>query len=462
MSENMHFEIQIDQIKKKYRMNNGGIQHNYEKWLLPYVVTKEIQMTEFSGVMGAFSRIICNKELNSEFDVEEFIRNVEESIEKFEGKTSKEALRNIIKTMFIDKNNNLVNFDLKTINYISASKEDIKFAEFLYSIFYDYKLNTTINEHYNKNSNNILNKLVLQSLPKLVDKEYKMNQYKCYLPYIKDLFIKDFKYLIQNEELYKNNLKRFLEYYYLFYVSQLSMKLNKFEKADFDKNETLYFTLSWESISKNRTGYKFGLEKLIKNVSSLFSHTITLDLINYHNLENKLTYKEIFDLLQTVDEGKAENEINNVYDMYIEAISDIRWIDVKLPNKDTQNKAFNKILKLFSAIDYQFNNTNTNRKDMYKFYANKFLNFINKSFGKRRGSLGWCLTLNEEDIIFLTKLSINNNERLKLSSLFAEFEKRGISFDRDSQAKIIQLYEKLNLLEKKSDSGDAQYVRSIL
>ncbi|HBI7101806.1 TPA: DNA phosphorothioation-dependent restriction protein DptG, partial [Clostridium perfringens] len=27
---------------------------------------------------------------------------------------------------------------------------------------------------------------------------------------------------------------------------------------------------------------------------------------------------------------------------------------------------------------------------------------------------------------------------------------------------IIQLYEKLNLLEKKSDSGDAQYVRSVL
>ena len=49
-----------------------------------------------------------------------------------------------------------------------------------------------------------------------------------------------------------------------------------------------------------------------------------------------------------------------------------------------------------------------------------------------------------------------------MGTLFEEFEKRGISFDRDSKAKIIQLYEKLNLLEKKSDSGDAQYVRSIL
>ncbi len=81
---------------------------------------------------------------------------------------------------------------------------------------------------------------------------------------------------------------------------------------------------------------------------------------------------------------------------------------------------------------------------------------------KERGSLGYNLNLNEEDIILLTKICIKDNEKLKLSVLFKQFEKRGISFDRDSRAKIIQLYEKLNLLEKKSDSGDAQYVRSIL
>ena len=41
-------------------------------------------------------------------------------------------------------------------------------------------------------------------------------------------------------------------------------------------------------------------------------------------------------------------------------------------------------------------------------------------------------------------------------------EHRGLFFDRDSKNKIIELYEKLNLIEKKSDSGDAQYVRANL
>ena len=62
----------------------------------------------------------------------------------------------------------------------------------------------------------------------------------------------------------------------------------------------------------------------------------------------------------------------------------------------------------------------------------------------------------------MTKICINNQKKLKLNELFKEFELRGLFFDRDSQTKIVQLYEKLNLLEKKSDSGDAQYVKSIL
>ena len=62
----------------------------------------------------------------------------------------------------------------------------------------------------------------------------------------------------------------------------------------------------------------------------------------------------------------------------------------------------------------------------------------------------------------MTNICINNKGKLKLNTLFEEFELRGLFFDRDSKTKIIQLYEKLNLLEKKSDSGDAQYVKSVL
>ena len=463
MSEEIQYKIDMDAIKKNYRMNNGGINHNSgNKFkLLPYITDESKQMTEFNGVIGNFSRMICDKELKNEFNINEFIENVVDGVAEFEGTTSKETFKNIVKTMFIDKEEQLVNFDIKTMNYISSSPEDNKFAKFLYSIFFNEETKSLAKEQYDTEVKNILNKLVLNALPELKDKIIESNEYKCYLPFIKELFIKDFEFLIKNEELYKNSLKRVLEYYYMFYVSQLSIKLGQFEKADLETPETLYYTLSWESTSKNRTAYKFGWELLSNSVNSLFSHAITLDFINHHGLNIQLTYKELFEIYKTSNDSDIENQLEELLSTYVNSINDIRWDEFVPKQKQSGNEAFDKIYKLFECIDYQFNNSSS-RNGPYKKYKNKYVNFVYKSFGKRRGSLGYSLNLTEEDIILMTKLCINNNEKLKLSLLFDEFQKRGMTFDRDSQSKIIQLYEKLNLLEKKSDSGDAQYVRSIL
>lgn len=462
MNEERQYKIDIEEIKKNYRMNNGGINHksgNKFK-LLPYITDESKQMTEFSGVIGNFSRILCNKELKKEFNIDEFIENVADEIGEFEGTTSKETFKNIVKTMFIDKDDQLVNFDIKTMNYISSSNEDKKFSEFLYSVFINEELKYKAKEHYNREVKNILQRLVLNALPEIKERTTAVNEYKCYIPFVRELFLKDFEFLINNEDLYKNSMKRVLEYYYMFYVSQLAIKLGDFEKVDLEKPETIYYTLSWESTSKNRTAYKFGWDLLNNSVNTLFSHAITLDLLNHHGLDVQLTYKELFETYNTMSDTNTENQLEELINTYINSVTDIRWDEFKPSQKQSRNTAFDKVYKLFECIDYQFNNSL--RNGPYKKYKNKFVNFVYKSFGKRRGSLGYSLNLTEEDIILMTKLCINNNDKLKLSVLFEEFEKRGISFDRDSKIKIIQLYEKLNLLEKKSDSGDAQYVRSIL
>ena len=53
-------------------------------------------------------------------------------------------------------------------------------------------------------------------------------------------------------------------------------------------------------------------------------------------------------------------------------------------------------------------------------------------------------------------------DRIKLNDLFKEYERRGLFFDRYSKEEIINLLNTWNLIDKKSDSGDAQYVKSIL
>ena len=46
--------------------------------------------------------------------------------------------------------------------------------------------------------------------------------------------------------------------------------------------------------------------------------------------------------------------------------------------------------------------------------------------------------------------------------LFKEYEKRGIYLDGTSKEYLQEFFTKLNLIDKKSDSGDAQYVKRIL
>ena len=195
-------------------------------------------------------------------------------------------------------------------------------------------------------------------------------------------------------------------------------------------------------------------------MDSLFSHAITLELLNHNNINEQLGYVDLYNAFQNNESEEIANDIENLIEKYIAQVCDKEWNEFVQKTRSCDNKAFTKVYKLFDVVEFQF--FKSGRSRAYEAYKNWFKKFVEDNFGKRRGSLGYNLNLNEEDIILLTKICINNRKKLKLKELFNEFERRGVFFDRDSKMKIIQLYEKLNLLEKKSDSGDAQYVRSIL
>ncbi len=454
------YKLDFEKIRTDFKFKDNGLTHSQcDKFkLFPFAANEKTLVSDFNGVVGAFSRIISNKELKNEFNSTQFIEDIVDYVREFEGATSKESLKDIISSMFIS-NGSLVDFNIRTINYITSTNSEEKIARFIFSVLGSDELKLELGKYYDADIENILYRLVLKALPELKEKETSVENYCCYIPFIKELFIKDFKFLLQNEDLFKKSLKRFIEFYYFFYISQLSIKLGQFEKADLENPDRVYFSLGWETISKNRTSYIGGWESLRIYVDSLFSHAINLEFLNHHNLDIQLGYKQLFEILDEND----EYDIGELINMYIQRRQEgISWGDFKVKRKDSGNTAFDKVYELFEVIEHQFQGKTSTRSRANEAYRKWFIKFVQDNFGKRRGSLGYSLNLNEEDIIFLTKLCINNNEKLKLGELFKEFEKRGVSFDRDSQMKIIQLYEKLNLLEKKSDSGDAQYVKSIL
>lgn len=467
MEELNKFNIDLDEIRTNFKFldepvqGKAGLTHKTgEKYkLVPYVANEKTLVSEFSGVIGAFSRIICDKDISEKFNVGEFIEEVVDQVADFEGDMSKEYFKDIIRTMFID-NGELVDFDIKTINYIPSTNADTRIATFLYSVLMDKELKKDVKKHYDREVDNILYKLVLKSLPKLKDKEIPMGEYSCYLPYVKDKFIEDFKFIITSEELYKNSLKRFLEYYYMYYISQLIMKLNQFESADLSKPDALYYTLDWEKTSKTRTAYQFGLEKIKNNIKSLFSHAVVLELLNHNNTEEHLDYKKLADIFSAMDESDINQQLIELIGTYRNQIKDVPWSEFKFTSRNSDINGFEKVYELFNVVGYQFEKSARSRAN--ESYYNWYLKFLQKNFAKRRGQLGYNLNMTEDDIILMTKICIKDKGKMKLNNLMKEFEERGIFFDMDSHKKIVQLYEKLNLLEKKSDSGDAQYVRSVL
>ena len=69
--------------------------------------------------------------------------------------------------------------------------------------------------------------------------------------------------------------------------------------------------------------------------------------------------------------------------------------------------------------------------------------------------------IDQEMLMIITSLCIKE-EKIKLTDLYLEYERRGLFFDKESINKINELLNNLNYIDKKSDSGDIQYVKSIL
>ena len=82
-----------------------------------------------------------------------------------------------------------------------------------------------------------------------------------------------------------------------------------------------------------------------------------------------------------------------------------------------------------------------------------------KLFEKRRDYS--VLVLDEEMLLFLVAM-IAKDDRLRMDDLYKRFREYGIEFSFQTKTAISDYLLKLNLLERKSDSGEAQYVRIIL
>ncbi|EGT4658059.1 TPA: DNA phosphorothioation-dependent restriction protein DptG, partial [Clostridioides difficile] len=320
------------------------------------------------------------------------------------------------------------------------------------------------NKCFEYEPDNIMELIILKNLPELENEETSKSIYKCICKNVSKLFQEDLEFMLNYPELIINEFERLLKYYYFFYVSQLSIKLSHFFDGDRDRTEKVYFILSWEKASKTRISYNMGWKMLESHIRILFSHVHTLEILNTNNDISKYDYVDLNKIIKNLSENERLRLYENIIDIkntYVKSITDVQWDDYDEQTKVYKNDNIKEeICDLHKRIDYQFKKSS--REANYKRYKNLFEEYCKLNFLKKAGPLGNVLKINQEELLFMTKLCMKNKTKIKLKELFEEYEKRGIYFDRDSQSKVVELFEKLNIIEKKSDSGDAQYVRSIL
>lgn len=461
----MKFSLDIEAIKANY-IKKDSFQHNAGNKMLLFPFTTQykksnlVELESFISSVGTFSREVEGKVEPKSFSLEQYLNGVSENVSmKIENKS---IFKEFIMELFF-YNDKPINFHPKSLSFLESTPYNKKQGQFLFDILYkdDEEVTELIINIYEKEPNNLLIKLLVDNLPSLQENRTTRPRYKSIVPGVSELFMEDLKYTLKREDLFLDNFEKLLKFYYFAYMAQAALVLNATFKSDLTFPIDLYFALDWENTSKGRPNVDQGWKLVESNLLKLFSHANALDLINHNNENVTYSYAELKNRIDRMDGEEKDGfieEIDKLIRLYMNYIN-VPWDAFKV-EKPFDNDCYNVIFRLFKMINYQFEESG--RKERQRDYGTWFIEFCKLNFLKLRGRYGYILNLTEEHIIFLTKICIKDHEKIKLKDLFQEFKKRGVSLDNESKAKLTQLFEKLNILEKKSDSGDAQYVKRIL
>ena len=196
----------------------------------------------------------------------------------------------------------------------------------------------------------------------------------------------------------------------------------------------------------------------------MFSHAVLLEMLNQTDSETLYCYDDLLNEYNSLsDEEKAQMfaEIENLKNRYRTECANSGGFGFSYEENNYRQGDIGSLIRgFFDDIMLQF--MNTERKRANDAYPKSFMDFCKNGFVQRRGQAGNVLAMTEEQLVLMTKVTIGDNDKMRLNDLFKGFEQRGLFFDNSSKDCIVEFYEKLNLIEKKSDSGDAQYVKSLL
>lgn len=343
--------------------------------------------------------------------------------------------------------------------YVSGQK---KIADMLSSMFGDFLSTDTI-----KGKKDLFTSTIKEALDNslLVDKDghyYGDEQYNI-LPFIQKQFKKDFLWLLSKEDyVLVKYIDIFLYFYACYSILQTLLHITpEVTKDQMSQPFLLYNILSQESTSIKGDAIIGGWESKLSTleISKIFGRLQAVDILNTFIKKETCSYFEIVSELE-----KEPFEQNKV--LCENFLSELQYAKIEHINKretsrkitaqpiDTSVESYSEFARKVYAICVRFQETTYDRikKRIYDLFSIRFLSW-------RRGK--YLLNLDNEMLIFLIAM-ITHEEKTRIKDLYKKFGEYGIIFNRNTRSNIEQYLLRLNLLDRKSDSGEVQYVKVIL
>lgn len=432
-----------------YKKNGDSFKNNrnfYNTKVLPFF-SRNPERAKFTNgfypIISALLRISSKENAEYKFSSEEFKENLNNHLD--EGPNKQEFIELLMK--------NFDSFNFKSlyfIKFISLSDSNERVGEIEIALLLNELFNLSeLQEWYEKlNSSepkNLLEKLLSQSFPEInEDTKKRRNFHLMDGEYYRSLAQRDLVLLLKDREFFIENMELFFAYYYFFYVTQVMVKI---QMSNANENpEELYYALESERITSTRLAHTAGYKKVVSTKKDLLPR---LDYLDYLNVlignKGKYYFTKDFNELTFEEETILEENLNKFNAYYAVA-----------KNKRRTGKTLEKSMKdLFSWL----------KEDIDKALISRFSlsldEIAKKYFVKPRGRLGNTLNMTNDLLLMFTALIVSDKKML-VEEVFKGFEDRGMYFDRYTKSEILDIYNNSNILEKKSDSGDAQYVKPIL
>lgn len=320
---------------------------------------------------------------------------------------------------------------------------------------------------------NLLSQIIKNALDRAEQPAKEKRDSYYILPFVRRQFEEDLKWFLSKDDyVIIKYIDLFLYFYVCYSVAQTIMFLdacNMVEK-DLEQPEPCYFVLADEPASEKRYAVTQGWTSRFKSryIEKMYGRMQAVDILNtiakaneeeivglYPNLlkrfsnvpfdNNKQVCSDVLEyynrekseILKSRDSetnrGHIGEDFDCTIDSYEEFFKKLESLCMKLQSQTYQSKFSSQIIDLFKIRLLQ----------------------------QRRGRGQAVLVLDEEMLPFLIAL-FTRERRTKLKDLYGKFAEYGIHFDMKTKEALAQQLQKMNVLERKSDSGEAQYATVIL